>query len=552
MYTDYIKESEIKPKLNLKWYNNEDLYSEGDIEDKIVEIIASNPPEQYGDAVYDNFSWSTYYHLSGIRKNILNWYPFKPHSSVLEIGCGLGAITGMLCDRCETVTAVELSKRRATGALLRCREKENLEVIVGNLNDIEFDKKYDYITLIGVLEYQGSYTDTDNPYKDFIEKIKGLLKPDGTLLIAIENQYGLKYWCGANEDHTGRPFDGINQYATTQKGVRTFSKQSLRELIESAGISNTFFYYPMPDYKLPTVIYSEKYLPKNDIMNGMRPYYIPKNTKLIANEKSIYEDVIKNNVFEFFANSFLVECSMDEHLGDVVFSSLGSFRQPEYRIGTSFTKDGKVIKYALDEIGSAHIKETYGNAVKMRENGLSVLQDEYEGVILKAPYVEACTLDEKLAELYLDDDEDAVWSIFDKMYADILKSSKELDYTENILYTFGLELEMDKEKYGPIIETGYLDMIPRNAFWKDDQLIWFDQEWTLENVPARFVMYRAIVRLYKDNPKLEQHIPSPKVIERYSLDKAWGEYQLLENLFSDAVIDNQEIAANLAISHTEQ
>lgn len=58
------------------------------------------------------------------------------------------------------------------------------------------------------MEYQGSYTNSENPYKDFLKKIKQLLKPNGKLLIAIENQYGLKYWCGAREDHTGIPFEG--------------------------------------------------------------------------------------------------------------------------------------------------------------------------------------------------------------------------------------------------------------------------------------------------------------------------------------------------------
>ena len=36
-----------------------------------------------------------------------------------------------------------------------------------------------------------------NPFENFLKKIKSLLKPDGKLIVAIENKYGLKYWCGA-------------------------------------------------------------------------------------------------------------------------------------------------------------------------------------------------------------------------------------------------------------------------------------------------------------------------------------------------------------------
>ena len=91
-------------------------------------------------------------------------------------------------------------------------------------------------------------------------------------------------------------------------------------------------------------------------------------------------------------------------------------------------------------------------------------------------------------------------------------------------------------------------MIPRNAFWDGDRVVWFDQEWVLDHVPARFAMYRALVRFYKDHPELENIYASGRLIEEYKIGSAWGEYQLLENLFSDAVIDNNEMAANMTIS----
>lgn len=306
-YTKYIQQLEPKPAFNLSFYKEEDKYSDGDVEDQLLQIIAENKPEDYTRVIAKNFSWPVYYHLTRTRRNLLNWYDFDPGSEVLEIGCGFGALTGLLCDKCKSVTAVELSQKRATGTLLRCREKENLEIIVGNLNDIEFNRKYDCITLIGVLEYQGRFTDSDNPYRDFLSKIRKVLKPDGKLLIAIENQYGLKYWCGAGEDHTGVPFDGMNQYLYTNQGIRTFSKEGLKDLILSSGFEHTYFYYPMPDYKLSTVVYSEEYLPKDENMQNVKYYYAKNAGTLIADEKDIYKDLLDNHVFEFFANSFLVE-----------------------------------------------------------------------------------------------------------------------------------------------------------------------------------------------------------------------------------------------------
>jgi cyclopropane fatty-acyl-phospholipid synthase-like methyltransferase len=64
------------------------------------------------------------------------------------------------------------------------------------LNDIKLEEKFDYITLIGVLEYAGMFTHTNNPTVDFLKNIKRYLKDDGTIILAIENKFGLKYWSG--------------------------------------------------------------------------------------------------------------------------------------------------------------------------------------------------------------------------------------------------------------------------------------------------------------------------------------------------------------------
>ena len=57
------------------------------------------------------------------------------------------------------VTSVELSKRRADINYARNRDKENLTIMVGNLNDMTFPEKFDYVVVNGVLEYAMSFTE---------------------------------------------------------------------------------------------------------------------------------------------------------------------------------------------------------------------------------------------------------------------------------------------------------------------------------------------------------------------------------------------------------
>lgn len=547
MYEELIKKMNPKPLFNLKWYRNEDLYSEGEIEDLIINIIANNEPEDYVEAIKDNFSWSTYYHLTHTRKNILNWYSFDKGASALEIGCGMGAITNVLCEKCKDVTAVELSQKRAIGTLLRCRERENLEIIVGNLNDIEFEKKFDYITLIGVLEYQGSYTDTENPYADFLGKIKQLLKPEGRLLIAIENQYGLKYWCGAREDHTGLPFEGMNQYKLSGKKVRTFSKAELDSLVKKCGFKKSFFYYPMPDYKLPAVIYSQEVLPKNENMLNMEYYYIPNTYTLVAREKNIYKDLIKNKVFDFFANSFLLECTEEGEAGKITFASLSSKRFPEYQVGTRFTNEGKAEKFALCQgTGESHLAQIMENEANMQKEGICVLKSLWEGKKLISDYMDVPTMEDVMLEAYRNKDTKRVNEIWDMAYGEILKSSPEALWEENILYTFEMDILPDKGKYGPILKRAYLDMILRNAFYTGGKTVWFDQEWVLENVPAKFVLFRAINQFYQSFEEAADVLPMSVVAQKYDLLVIWKEFQQLEQLFVNSVLDTTHFAEGSA------
>lgn len=301
-----------KAKVNLDYYDGKDHYTDGDIEDEMLELVQQYGQEKLVELVQNSGSWPLYYHLSPERRNVISWYPFGKQTSILEIGGGCGAITGELAKRGGDVTVIELSKKRSMINAHRHKDYSNLEIYVGNFEDIvpEMKKKYDLITLIGVFEYAESYLHTASPYKDLLEKANNLLEKDGSIFIAIENRMGLKYFAGCKEDHLGIEFEGINGYPGDY-GVKTFSHGEWEEMLLGWGFSEFEFYYPYPDYKFPNCIYSDNYLPrKGELVDNIRNF--DASRLVLFDESKVYDTLIQDNVFPQFSNSFILRISKKE------------------------------------------------------------------------------------------------------------------------------------------------------------------------------------------------------------------------------------------------
>ncbi|HAF26402.1 MAG TPA: SAM-dependent methyltransferase [Lachnospiraceae bacterium] len=300
------KSEKAEKKLNLKYYGGEDLYSDGEIEDKFLDIAKNHTEEELNRVIASEKDWGILYHFSPIRRNIISWFPMKEDAKVLEIGSGCGAITGALCESAKSVTCVDLSKKRSLINAYRNDQYDNFEILVGNFKDIEpnlKEEEYDYITLIGVFEYGEAYIGGDTPYKDFLNIIKKHLKKDGELIIAIENRFGFKYFAGCREDHIGTFFEGLNGYPASD-GVKTFDKDELTKLFEECGFDDVDFYYPYPDYKLPMVIYSDDFLPKEGELRKNHVNY-DRDRLGLFNDDKVLDDIIRQNMFPAFSNSFL-------------------------------------------------------------------------------------------------------------------------------------------------------------------------------------------------------------------------------------------------------
>ena len=145
--------------LDGTWYAGEDLYSDGDVEEELLDIVKTYPEEAYSQVIRERKSWPVLYHLSHLRGNIVRYLPLEGTERVLEIGAGCGAVTGTLAGKAGHVTCIDLSRRRCRINAWRNRQRDNLDILVGNFEDIapHLTEQYDLVTLIGVFEYAAWY-----------------------------------------------------------------------------------------------------------------------------------------------------------------------------------------------------------------------------------------------------------------------------------------------------------------------------------------------------------------------------------------------------------
>lgn len=427
--------------------------------------------------------WTTLYHLSSSRANVLRPFRSTLCGDVLEIGAGCGAITRFLGESGANVLALEGSLRRAGIARSRTRDLSNVTVLAERFSDFNTDYKFDVVTLIGVLEYANLFTDAENAPLAMLRKVRSLLKPTGRLFIAIENQLGLKYFAGAHEDHVGIPMFGIED-RYTKTSVRTFGRLELTELLNSAGFPVTDFLACFPDYKLPTSIITLQGLqtPKFDpsplasqsvAKDHLKPEYLCFSPELA------WPSVLRNGLGLDLANSFLVVAAMSDSVktpANILAYHYSSDRKPEFAKETVFVADQKVgvaIKYhsLVDEQKSLQAKAEFDQGQLSFE---VPRQSHYvNGPLLSLDFVKLVTTPD--------------WNHYG------LKSFLQ-DYCAALAKLAGHPsvLSLNDKLPGT-----YLDCIPTNIIKSENSTIeYIDTEWAVSSdISVRRLLFRSLLRL---------------------------------------------------------
>ncbi len=469
-------------------------YNDGDeIEQRLLDIVAASSdrsvlsPELRSHCT----DWPSVYHLSGSRANILR--PFEPEMKgrVLEIGAGCGAITRYLGECGAEVLALEGSVRRATIARCRTRDLANVTVLAERFSAFETDEKFDIVTLIGVLEYASMFVQGEAPDLAMLRRAKALLKPGGQLLIAIENQLGLKYFAGAPEDHVATVSFGLeNRYQAG--GARTYGRRAIDALLQASGFGSNRFFACFPDYKFPVSIVSEAGFETADfdaaalaVQSVKRDPQLP--SVLAFRPERVWGPLVENRIALDLGNSFLISASGDSGHARATDASLAWHFSTERR--ASFCKITRFEKSRTRDI------EVHASRARPFDSPRTAFDGLVNDIGSTTVYFRGQVLSARLSDMITRDgwDDEGLRTFILEFFAVLSRSTE-----QNI----DLSRLFDEDIPGK-----YIDAIPQNFIRTESgayQLIDTEWEWDKPISPA-YLLFRGLHVLTLSLTKIGAH-----------------------------------------------
>lgn len=344
--------------------------------------------------------------------------------------------------------------------------------MLSDFDDIELEEKFDHIVLCNVFEYTKSFVKSENPYVDYLNYLKGFLKEDGVIFLALSNRLGLKYFAGFKEEHTNQLFAGIKEYFNTDS-IQTFSKTEITKIIEKAGFSNYKFYYPYPDHEFPQILHTDKLI--NTILD--KGIYRYRNERILFfEEKKLDLIVSEENLSQYFSNSFLIEIRSSDNdypTDDMDFIKIATDRKEEFNTYTIIWSNGKVSKSPLTSKANDHIKRMFEG----RKNDIGkirCLNSEMKGNSLYYDLLKQSSYEYLLLDAVVKKDKEKFFKLIESFYAAMFYNSFESDEyaTEEFLKIFKVKSDIKFHCH----EKSNWDLNFNNLFLVDGEFTAIDYE----------------------------------------------------------------------------
>ena len=364
---------------------------------------------------------------------------------------------------------------------LPVKNGEALLCVSENMENLE--GMWDYIVVSDTFARVPTIFEGKAPYRDFFDEIKKHLKPNGHVILAVDNRYGLTYFAGSKERLTGKYFEGLEGYGHSE-GVCTFSKEAVLAMAREAGFTSAKTYYPYPNYRYMTALYTEAHLPSpGELSKNLCNY--EEERAVLFDETAVFDGLIKEGKFQEFSNSYLFDLTLEEQKveEELLFLKYSVERDEKYRIRTEIVKKNNgtkiVRKVPYTDAARAHVEK-----IKYWE---TVLGEQYK---LADVAVNQCTLTDKGAE-------------FEFLRGVTLEEVLDEYLEKDDLAGFIGEIKNYAAKLEQLVNKGAnnIDLIFSNIIIIDGKWHVIDYEWTFEaEVPLKFILHRAIA-LYFEQKK---------------------------------------------------
>ena len=449
-----------------------------------------------------------------------------------------------------------------------------------NLADGNGDRNFTYDTIV--------ITDCIERVTDPLDLLRAAarhLKTNGTLYLALNNPLGLRYFVGDKDPYTGRNFDSIEDYRRVNKYDRAklpgrmFDHAQIDEMLKNAGFKNIVQYSAFPNLESLQLLYREDILPNEDISSRIFPLYNSPDT-IFLDEYMLQRRLMRNNMFHQFANAYILKCRVvaEADCGEFCHATINLNRGHKYAMVTKITENGEAIKRAIFPQGRQLLYSLKENHEELKSRGIAITDvavkiyaayavgdaDASEpGICIPQPlcavsdFIEGVCGIEYFRDLAKqikrkstaedniprkENDSDCTENNPNcKERADIDFLISKVDEFRNIILKSSDNI-IEEETGEILLKKGYPDLALLNCIYKDDEPVFFDQEYVIDNLPAKALITRLVDLIYHGNPDLNDLLPREFFEERYGLSDNISRWRHAIGDFMNELKHEQEMA----------
>ena len=475
------------------------------LEEKLLELLESGYDCRRGT----QHSFEVLYHLSHLRENLTGWLPIKAQEPVLEFGADTGQLTGALIRKAKQVVCLEDKEQRGRLIQVRHGQAENLTVHTGNpwkILEKEGLGNFDWIIAPALLQQAVFFFPGPCPEAEALKAILRYLAPGGHLVLTADNRFGLKYWAGAMELHTGKYFQSLEG-----EGFG-YSKKELERILEAGGCQQVQFYYPYPERWFPSAVYSDARLPRSGELNQNLRNFEGERLVLFEEEK-VYDRLIADGRFPEFANAFL--CVVGPKTEEqILYTKYSNDRAERFCLRTDIVKTAKgmeVRKVPLSEPAKKHVRDMKDWEEVLdrcyKKNHISANRCELRGDTACFEFLEGRTFEEHLDELRRQKDYAGLTMEllrFRELLTETLKPEQRPFEKSGVFREMFGDPAFSKAYEGAPVNN--LDWIFGNLMETREGIQIMDYEWTFPvQVPTTYLLWRAL-SLYLNSREDIKHL----------------------------------------------